>query len=199
MKKTHLCVRYEDGTVLKGEGVIDEDNIQTSRIEKAYLDPHVNPNQNAIERIKESDFIIIGPGDLYTSIIPVLLVEGIQKALKNSKAKILFVMNLMTKAGQTTAYKAHDFIKDITLYLERAPDYVFVNNGSIPENILDWYKEHDESPVENDLQTHQFMGRIVEGDIINRNHVKKNTSDTLTRSILRHDSERLSELLMEIL
>jgi hypothetical protein len=59
--------------------------------------------------------------------------------------------------------------------------------------------EHDESPVENDLQTHQFMGRIVEGDIINRNHVKKNTSDTLTRSILRHDSERLSELLMEIL
>lgn len=196
---THVCVEYESGTILKGEGIIDEDNPERTRIKKAYLVPDVAPNKRAIARIQESDFIILGPGDLYTSIIPVLLVDDIKGHIKRSKAKIIYNLNLMTKAGQTSNYKASDFIEDMTYYLGRKPDYVVYNSGRISKPILDWYAEHEEYPVENDLHEEDFTGTIKEGDIINRDHVRKNPSDILTRSILRHDSEKLTELLMPII
>ena len=79
--KTHLCVTYESGKTIKGEGNIDEDNKEKSRIKKAYLDPLVQANPEALKRIKQSNFIIIGPGDLYTSIFPVLLTKGIKEAM----------------------------------------------------------------------------------------------------------------------
>lgn len=196
---THLCVQYESGTILKGEGIIDEDNPERTRILKAYLEPDVAPNKKAIDRIKESDFIIVGPGDLYTSIIPVLLVDDIKGHIARSKAKIIYNLNLMTKAGQTSNYKASDFVEDLTKYMGRHPDYVIVNKGSIDKPILQWYAEHEEFPVQNDLIDNNYSGTIKEGDIINRDHVRKNEADELTRSILRHDSEKLTELLMPII
>lgn len=197
-EKTHLKVQYENGTVLKGEGVIDEDNPERSRIEKAYLEPEVTANEDATKRIAESDYIIIGPGDLYTSIIPVLLVKNIREALQKTNAKIIFIVNLMTKAGQTTNYTAKDFVKDITTYLGREPDYLIANNGSIPNEIKDWYASHTEVPVKIDLTPNDFKGTIIEEDVISRSYNKKNAADSLTRSILRHDSDKLTEVLMEI-
>ncbi len=197
--KTTLCVEYENGKTLKGEGIIDEDNAEKSRIIHSYLDPVVAPNVHAIHRIKESDYIIVGPGDLYTSIIPILLVDGIKSHIAHSNAKIIYNLNLMTKAGQTTGYKASDFIEDVTYYMGRTPDYVISNSGSISEPVLKWYAEHEEYPVENDLTESNFTGTMKEGDIINRNHIRQNSSDELTRSILRHDSEKLIALLMPII
>ena len=78
---TSLCVQYKNGKIIKGENNIEENIHETSLVEKAFLDPSVKPNRQAIERIKESDILIIGPGDLYTSIIPVLLVEEIKKTI----------------------------------------------------------------------------------------------------------------------
>ena len=197
--KTTLCVQYESGTVLKGEGIIDEDNPERSRIKRVFLEPEVTPNSKAIHRIQESDFIVIGPGDLYTSIIPVLVVDDIKGHIQRSKAKIIYNLNLMTKAGQTSNYTASDFVTDIAHYLGRKPDYVICNSGPISKPILEWYAEHEEFPVKNDMSEKDFSGTIKEADIINRDHVKKNASDMLTRSILRHDSEKLAELLMQIL
>jgi uncharacterized cofD-like protein len=195
-EKTHLSVKYEDGTVIEGEGNIDEDNPNESRIVDAFLHPHVKPNPDAIDRIKDSDYIIIGPGDLYTSIVPVLLVDDMKEALQNSKAKIVYILNLMTKAGQTTDYKASDFINDMTTYLGRTPDICISHKGPIPQNILEWYAEHKEQPVQNDLTQDNFKGTMKEEDVINTTHIAKSSSDSLTRSILRHDSEKLSQLLM---
>jgi uncharacterized cofD-like protein len=199
IEKTHLTVEYESGVKLKGEGIIDEDNPERSRIEKAYLDPEVHANKDAIERIAESDYIIVGPGDLYTSIVPVLLVDGIRNAIKKSKAKIIYIMNLMTKAGQTTNYTGKDFLDDITLYLGRQPEYVIGHKGTIPQLILDWYEEHTEHPVKIDINKDNFNGTIIEDDVISRNFTKTNSSDELTRSILRHDSDKLTEIILKII
>jgi len=197
--KTHLCVQYENGAVIKGEGNIDENNPEKSRIVRAYLEPAAKPNAESIKCIKESDYLIIGPGDLYTSIIPVLIVEGIKKAIMSSSAKIIFFMNLMTKTGQTTNYTARDFLADLTRYLGREPDFVISHSGEIPKSILDWYISHHEKPVENNVDKNTFDGIILKEDLINRNHISKNSADALTRSILRHDSKKLGEVLTPIL
>lgn len=195
-EKTHLCVQYENGITIREEGNIDEDNKESSRIVKAFVDPEVQANQKAIDRIQESDYIIIGPGDIYTSIVPVFLINGIKEAIKNSKAKIIFVVNLVTKTGQTTNYKAQDFIDDITTYTGRAPDVVIMNNGEIPPEILEWYHDHNEHVVRNNLSETSAM-QIKEDDLIEKTGYTKNSSDELTRSILRHDSNKLAKVLSQ--
>ncbi len=196
--KAHLCVEYESGTVICGEGNIDEDNQETTRIKKAYLEPQAVANQMALKRIQESDYVIIGPGDLYTSIIPVLLVKGVKDALEQCPSKIIYNMNLMTKMGQTSHYKASDHIKDLTRYLGKQPDYVITNTGSIPEAVQEWYNKHNEQLVENDLNSENYTGHIVEADLIDRSDFKKNDADILSRSILRHDSTLLAQTLSTI-
>lgn len=197
--KSQLCVEYANGKILKGEGIIDEDNSETSRIVKTYLEPDVKVNEEAISRIKESDFIIIGPGDLYTSIIPVLIVEKVKKAIMQSKAKIIYNLNLMTKLGQTTGYSASHYISDLKKYLGRSPDYIIANNGVISQNILDWYASHQEIPVKNDLHETDFSGYIIEEDLVSKNHIIKNEADDLTRSILRHDTDKLTPIILKII
>jgi len=198
-EKTHLCVTYENGKKLKGESVIDEDNSETSRIVEATLQPAVAINPEAVSRIRESDVIIVGPGDLYTSIIPVLLVDPIREELINSKATFIYNLNLMTKAGQTSGYTGLDFMKDLEHYLGRSPQYVIANSGTIPKSILEWYADHDEIPVRNNISENGFKGKIVEDDVISRAHIAKANSDELTRSILRHDTEKLAMQLMQII
>ena len=125
--------------------------------------------------------------------------KKIKEAITKSKAKIIFIINLMTKAGQTTNYTAKDFFKDISFYIGREPDYMISHNGPIPELILDWYASHSEQPVVNDLTAENFKGTIIEEDVINRNHIQQSSVDSLTRSILRHDTDKLTNLLMKII
>lgn len=197
--KTNLCVEYENGQVVKGEGNIDENNTTESRIKSAFLEPEVEPNEKAIERLRNSDAIIVGPGDLYTSIIPILLVKGVKETIQQSKAKLIYVLNLMTKYGQTTDYKAADHLNDLSQYLGRVPDVIVVNNGEIPANILEWYKSHNEHLVENDLINSNYQGKIIENDVVDRHTFTTSKSDVLTRSILRHDVQKLTLTLFDLI
>lgn len=195
--RLHLAVEYENGKVIKGEGLIDENHTESSRIKKAYLTPIGTASNKAVEAITNSDFIIIGPGDLYTSIIPVLLVKGIYEAIKNSKAKIIFIINLMTKSGQTTHYKASDHINEIKKYLGKNPDFVLLNNGKIQQEILDAYKSYNEEEVEDDLKDRYFQ--VIREDLVDNRPVEKNSFDILYRSILRHDSKKVAKVLNNII
>lgn len=195
--RLHLAVEYENGKVIEGEGLIDENHSEFSRIKKAYLMPIGKANTKAVKAITSSDFIIIGPGDLYTSIIPVLLVKGIYEAIKNSKAKIIFIINLMTKSGQTTHYKASDHINDMRKYLGKNPDFVLLNNGKIQQEILDAYKKYNEEEVEDDLKNQYFQ--VIREDLVDNRAVEKNSSDILYRSILRHDSKKVAKVLNKII
>src|SRR3989339_1137998 len=194
--KLHLVAQYESGNTITGEGLIDENHSEKSRIVNAYLEPKGKANPKAIKSIEEANFIVIGPGDLYTSIIPVLLVSDVKEAMKKSKAKIVYIMNMMTKSGQTTNYKASDHVSDLVKYLGREPDVVLINNGEISSDILLSYERYNEVKVVNDLNKNGYQ--IIEKDLVDTKKVEKNSSDVLFRSILRHDSDKVASTLVSI-
>jgi uncharacterized cofD-like protein len=198
-EKTHLCVEYENGKVVKGEGFIDENLLEKSRIKKAFLEPPVPAYPSAIERILESDMIVIGPGDLYTTIIPLFLVEGMREALQKTKAKLVYVVNLMTKSGQTVSYSAQDHLKDIEQYIGRPIDHIIMHKGAIDEHIVEWYVSHNEQRVIDDLGDDS---RVVRADVADNTPVQHNKADKLAsyaRSILRHDGIRLANAVIQLL
>jgi len=172
-----------------------EGNPETSRIVKAFLEPEVDPNPKAVRQITETDYIIVGPGDLYTSIVPVLIVDDLKTVIQKSKAKIVFVMNLVTKTGQTTNYSALDHVQDLAHYLGRMPDILLINDGKVPEKIISWYETHNEHQVEDNITTDNFPGTVIREDFVDRTSVRKSTADQLTRSILRHDSSKVARVL----
>ncbi len=205
LQDTNVNVEYENGKIVKGEGNIDKNYQEKSRIKKAYLTPQVKPNPKAIERLEQSDAIIIGPGDFYSSLIPCLLVSKIKETIQKTKAKIIFVLNLFTKAGQTTNYKASDHLVDISFYLGRSPDFVLVNNKEIPKETIHWYRLHDENLVINDLQKTGTKSKIIEKDLIDARVFNKTKAtvekfiDPRVRSILRHNPTKLAKVIYKLI
>ncbi|BDQ04987.1 MAG: hypothetical protein KatS3mg084_0505 [Candidatus Dojkabacteria bacterium] len=195
-ENVHLVADYTDGKTIIGEGNIDENRSDDVIIQNVYLSSPVNATQKAIERILESEYIIIGPGDIYTSIIPVLLPLGIQEAFLKTRAKIIFIMNLMTKKGQTTNFTAQDHVDSVEKYLGRSIDCVLLNSESIPQDILDYYASHGEKTVKDDLDEKKYT--IIRKDILDNKPVKFDKNDILYRSLLRHDSQKLARVLFNI-
>ena len=141
---------------------------------------------------------MIGPGDLYTSIIPLFLVGGIREALQNTKAKLVYVVNLMTKAGQTNNYTANNHVRDIEKYLGRTIDTIIMHKGMLNESIVEWYESHHEHTVIDDMKDDK---RVVYADIADNTPVAVNTADKIAsyaRSILRHDSTRIARTIMTL-
>lgn len=194
--KVNLCVQYEDGEVIETEGRIDKAIHKRTRIKKAFLKPKAKANKRAVLEISQSNYIIIGPGDLYTSLIPNLIVEGIKEAIIASKAKIIGVVNLMTKSGQTTGYKASDHLKDIESYLARKINTAVVNTGQIPEQALAHYKKFKEQPVRDDLSRDR---RAIRLDLVSRSIYNKSKVDSTIRSLVRHDPDKLGQALFKII
>jgi uncharacterized cofD-like protein len=199
--KSDLCVELEDGRKIVGETHIDvvEKMEDRAKIVRAYLSPKAELNDDARIAIETADCILIGPGDLYTSIIPNLLIEGVSQAIKNSKAKKIFAMNLMTKYGQTTKYTAKDHIADLEKYLGTGVlDYVLVNSKLPNKKALSWYAEYEEYPVVDDLGSDQNL-KIIKKDLIKDVLISGERNDELRRSIIRHDSIKLASEIIEIL
>lgn len=197
LDKLHLIAEYENGKKIAGESLIDENHTEKSRIKNSYLQPQGKANPKAVTSIEEAEYIVIGPGDLYTSIIPILLVPGVKEAFQKTKAKIIYIMNLMTKSGQTTDYKASDHLKDLSTYLGRAPNYILINNGDIPNDIMESYKRYNEMKVVNDIGKNGY--EVIEADLVDNSKIEKNSSDILYRSILRHDSNKVASQLKKII
>lgn len=199
--KTELCVDLNDGTTIVGETHIDEleAHKKRARITKAFLSHSVKPNPKAINAITEADLILIGPGDLYTSIIPNLIVPRVRAAIKRSSAKKVFVLNLMTKYGQTTKYTAVDHLKDLETYLgKKTLDAVLINNTKPQPKTLAWYEDYGEEPVLDDV-TEKTRYHLLHRDLIKDVVLEKASSDKLKRSIIRHDPEKLAKVVIELL
>jgi len=195
-----LAVRFEDGTVVVGEKNIDVSDknpeAKSHNVDQDIVDVWLekNPgtlNPRAREAIMNSDFIIIGPGDLYTSIIPNLLSAGMREALDMTPAKIIYVCNVMTKRGETTNMEVEDFIKTIEKYISPAKlDYVIVNNGEIDPEIIDKYKaEENKRPLRiKDISLFRDASyAIIERDVVNDD------------DYVRHDPRKLAGILEDII
>lgn len=199
-KQAELCVELEDGRIIEGETHIDEPaEKERAPIKRAFLKPKVTANKDALKAIGKADLVLIGPGDLYTSLLVNLLVNGVAGALKESKAKIIYVLNLMTKFGQTTHYKASDHVADINKYLGRnVLDCVLVNTTKPDKKSLRWYTQHKEEPVTDDLPDSNGY-KVIRADLLSVTKAKKADADALRRSFIRHDPEKLAKVVISLL
>ncbi len=200
---THLIARYDNGEQVLGEHFIDEPKKENGKhkIVELELIPKARANKKALQAIKEADLIIFGPGDLYTSIICNLLVEGIAEAIKKSKAQKVYVLNLMTKFGQTTNYTAKDHLDDLEKYLGKGViDTVVINKTQkFPPSILRRYKEEKAFLVKDGLGKIKGL-KIIKRDLVCCNKIySKTQSDKLKRSLIRHDSDKLAKILFKLL
>ena len=198
LTKCSLCASYADGTVLEGEKLIDYATAPRPRINYVYLSPKAELNPNAKKIIVEADYIIFGPGDLYTSIIPNLLVNGFAEAIRECKAKKIFCLNLMTKLGQTDGFKASDFINEMCKYLGgNIIDYTLINNKKPDRELVEWYaRSGDAFIVENDLETKNFKWlKVIKADLLSEAKYEQSLSDRIQRSLIRHDGEKLAKTL----
>ena len=161
LERSELCAELDDGRILRGESNIDLRAEHSPGIGRVFLDPPVDANINAIEAILAADSVVLGPGDLYTSIIPNLLARGISQALRDTKATRIYVCNLMTKPGETDRFKASDFIREVNQYLEGPHlDWALVNNRPVSQAIRDVYHREGAYQVEANLE---LVRRYVPG------------------------------------
>ena len=199
LQKTNLVAIYTDGKRIRGEHLIDEPNVTTKsrRIRTLMLSKKIKANPLAINEILLADYIIAGPGDLYTTTFASLIVPGVAKAIKNSSAKLIFVNNLMTKFGQTGGMKASDLVFEFQKYAGRKPDVVLLNSGILPKNILKKYASQKEFPIADNLPKNTVQ--VVRADLVGREMIKREKGDMMKRSLIRHDSERLGKELYKII
>lgn len=182
-----LHAEMEDGTIITGESKIPE---ARGKIKRIFLEPEeVEPLPEACEAIREADAILIGPGSLYTSIIPNLLVPKLTESiLANKNAIKIFVCNVMTQPGETDNYTVSDHLQAIYDHVgHHLFDYVIVNDGEIPTQVQDFYAEQGAKPVEVDWDVVTGRGYKVIADTL-----------VLFRRYLRHDAEKLSQHIYQL-
>ena len=191
LEDVRLCAELEDGFVICGESQIGRHNAShEGRIRKVYLDPQtVDPLQEVIDAISEADAIILGPGSLYTSIIPNLLVKGICDALKNSNAIKLYVCNVMTQPGETDGYSLYDHIKAMEEHSYRGViDYCIANNAGIPEELREKYLSDGAEQVRVDADAVSEAGiELLEGDYL-----------SMRNGYIRHDTDKLAGTIIDL-
>jgi len=160
-----LVAHTKDGEVIEGESKITKAGKEIDYIE--YKDK-VLPTKEVLEAIEEADLIILGIGSLYTSIIPNLLSEEVREALKSSRAKKMYVCNIMSEHGETDNYKTSDCIKKINSYVEDDfIDLVLVNNKSVPMDIQERYLEESAKPIDVDYDVLDSMNvEVIEDDLL---------------------------------
>jgi uncharacterized cofD-like protein len=186
LSKTRLFAELANGEIIKGETNIDiPKHDPRLKIKKVSLMPPAKANPDAIETLKEADLIVIGPGDLYTSIVPNLLVDGIPEAIRKSKATKVYIVNLMTKYGETNGFDAGNFIGVIENYLgKNIVNYFVMNNRKPAEDLIEFYKKKDKA-------------RFVEPVYKDQRYVQENL---LAQSqFIRHDENKIAQLLLKIL
>lgn len=178
----------EDGTVIEGETNIDVPEFDGNlKIKEVSLKPSAKLYEETDRAIREADLIVVGPGDLYTSIVPNLLVEGMADALKGSRAKKVAVCNLMTKWGETHGYVASDFIKELLRYsgLERF-DHVLCNTAEMDPALVAAYEKEKKHPLVCDDDLSALGDNVVKGDFFSE------------ADIARHDSEKIAKVISKL-
>jgi uncharacterized cofD-like protein len=185
LSNVHLVALLENGRIVHGETRI---TASRAPIKKIHLSPRrVRPLPIAIEAIKQADLILLGPGSLYTSILPNLLIPEIASAIAKSKAPRVYIANLMTQPGETSGYALADHLRAIQKHVPfRVIDWVVANRQSVSPDVARRYRAQGAEPVAIDLPALQKLGFRAILDNLLEEH-----------GVLRHDTRRLSRLLLE--
>ena len=174
-----LIGKMEDGSTIKGEHLITESPL---KIEQVFYENDVKVNPNVLKSIEEADLIILSMGSLYTSIIPDLLSKELIKKLDKSKAKIMYVCNMMTQPGETDDFKVSDHVRVLNSYLgKKKISVIIANEGEIPKNVLEKYATEEQKD-----QVILDKENLSNLRLITANYV------TVENNIIRHKVDKLS-------
>lgn len=188
-----LRARLENGKIIEGEHCIDlfKGFDPKLRIRKLWQEPSSKPNSAALKALRKSDFIILGPGDLYTSLISNLIVKGIARAIVQSRAVKIYICNVMTKPGETMNFTASDHVAGIVRYLGKdCLDYVICSSTGFSAKSLKKYARKRQIPVRE--RSRERLRRLTKAKII--------WEDVASEKILvRHDSSKLAGVIQRII
>ncbi len=193
-----LIATYSDGDTRIGEHAIDTPLPAIPpgvTVTQLSLTTQARLSRVAKIALQEATCVVIGPGDLYTSIIPNLIIDGFVGTLKDSSAILMYVCNVMTKQGQTIGMDSVAHVKEITRYLGRYPDVMVVNTTPIPEEALLHYATYGETPVLlGDVRT--LPMKILALPVLDTTVRNPVHGDAVVRSLIRHDADALAQGIM---
>ncbi|OGG55985.1 hypothetical protein A3D71_03815 [Candidatus Kaiserbacteria bacterium RIFCSPHIGHO2_02_FULL_55_20] len=188
LDKSHVHAVLEDGTEIVGETNIDIPKHDGNLcIKNIFLEPEARIYEETDKAIREADLIVIGPGDLYSSLVPTLCVGGMQESLRASKGKKVAVCNLMTKWGETHGFACSDMIKELLHYsgIEKF-DYVICNIQTMSSKLAAAYEEEKKYPMKCDAALGDYTANLITGDFFSE------------ADIARHDSEKIAKIISEL-
>jgi uncharacterized cofD-like protein len=194
-----LSVLLLDGKIIRGENNVQNAPIHGSGLDRIFYETNISLNKNAKEALLKADFIILGPGNYYCSVVPNLLVSGFKEAIKKSKAKIIFPVNLTNKLEHTTGWKVSDYVRDIEKYLDKKVDVVLVNNQKPSPKQTKYYELSVGNVflIKDDFDDPRLIRVKLLSTVISRNeHAEKIKA---TRGFIRHDSKKLAECIKKII
>jgi uncharacterized cofD-like protein len=192
-----LNAKTVTGRIIEGETSIDtragHSDIPADPISKIYFDTGAEPNRAAIQAIQQAEKIIFTPGDLYTSVLPHLLVDGIAEAINDSRAKVYFCLNLMTKPGETDGYRASDFLRSFVHYLGNPNrlDYLIANENGLPAELVEAYAKEGQQVIPVDVKNCLAIAprvRIIQTPLARYD---------LKAHLLRHDGVKLAYTILD--
>jgi uncharacterized cofD-like protein len=198
--KVHLTATFTSGRTVTGEHEIDEPAPEHShdRIASLSLTPTAQLSLEAKQALINADCIIFGPGDFYTSVLANAVVTGFADALKESQATILFVANLMARPGQTIGMHLTDYVAEFGRYVSVLPDIIVIPDAPLPPELVQHYAQTEAvHPVTYDLADSEIV--LCPAPIVNQEPVVLQAGDTLTRSLIRHDSDALAATIIGLL
>ncbi len=183
----HLGAFYEDNSMRMGESIIP---LKGKKIDRVFLKPaNCKPTENSVKAIKNADIIVIGPGSLYTSILPNLLIEGIADTIKESNAVKVYICNVMTQPGETKNYTAADHVRAIYNHIGKGIfDYIVVNSGVGDRIIQKRYEQEGAYPVKMNMEELKKMNlKVIEKDLLSKT------------DYIRHDPYHLARVILKII
>jgi uncharacterized cofD-like protein len=197
--KAELSIRLLNGKILAGENKIQDANFEDTGIKDIFYKNKVELNRKAEEAILKADYIILGPGNYYCSVVPNFIVNGFKEAINESKAKIILPINLTNKLGHTTNWKVSNYVNDVEKHIGKLVDFILVNNEEPSKEQIERYKleEGDGVLVEDDFKDNRVVRVALLSHIIPPS-IKEDISPN-TRGFIRHDSEKLADCIKKII
>ncbi len=183
-----LVAELADGSRIFGEAAIDTPNaLNRKAISKVFLVPHhgegVAVFRPVLQAISRAKYVMIGPGDFYTSIVPNLIVPGVKEALRNTRARVVYILNIMTKFGETHGYSGKDFVRILEKTIGRKADIILANSKKPRRELIEKYRKQRSEFIELGSKGGWGGRRVISEDLL-----------STAGGILRHDPKKLVEV-----
>ena len=196
--KAELVVTLHDGTILLGENAFNHASVKEKGIAHIGYKGEVTINTTAENAIRDADYIVLGPGNYFCSLVPCLVISGCKEALQATKAKILFPVNLTNKQGHTMHWTVTEYVTHLEVFLGRSIDYVLINSEFPSEEQVEMYELEEGSGV---LVLDDYEKQnAVRIPLLSHAVFKKDPHDSIpaVRGFIRHSSRQLAKAIMDI-